>query len=45
MQDGKYVLTALSVDHPQCPLVDDVPRAQVRRPLYKVNTEVNTAIM
>ena len=28
-QDGKYVVTALSVDYPQCPPVEGVPRAQV----------------
>ena len=31
-QDDKYVMTVLSVDHPECPPLDGVPRAQVRSP-------------
>ena len=30
-QDDKYVMTALSVDHPECPPLEGVPRAQVSR--------------
>lgn len=38
IQDGKYVQTALSVEHPDYPPIEGIPRAQVYLNLFQADT-------